>query len=123
MRLPSRFLARSALAAGSLLVAAGLGEVAARAWLERWASDEQFLRFATYSQYLERYVTEAPRHSGHYYIGYQATPSWTSGANRHNALGFRGEELDHPKPPGRFRIACLGGSTTYTTRVRDWRFA
>ena len=123
MRFPSRLLARSLLAAGSLLAALGGAEVATRVWLDRYASEAQFQRFATYSQYLARYVTETPRHSGHYYIGYQATPSWTSGRNRHNALGFRGDEIDQPKPAGRYRIACLGGSTTYTTKVDDYRLA
>ncbi len=37
-----------------------------------------------------------------------------------NALGFRGPELAMPKPAGRFRIACIGGSTTYGTRVNAY---
>lgn len=31
----------------------------------------------------------------------------------HNSLGFRGKETTWEKPPGVFRIACLGGSSTY----------
>ena len=27
------------------------------------------------------------------------------------------------KPLGEYRIACLGGSTTYTTSVEDWRLS
>lgn len=34
---------------------------------------------------------------------------------RHDGDGFRGEGLVRPKPPGVFRIACLGGSSTYGT--------
>jgi lysophospholipase L1-like esterase len=34
---------------------------------------------------------------------------------RHDGDGFRGEGLERPKPPGVFRIACLGGSSTYGT--------
>jgi lysophospholipase L1-like esterase len=30
-----------------------------------------------------------------------------------NSLGFRGPELQMPKPPGRVRLAFLGGSTTF----------
>ena len=30
-----------------------------------------------------------------------------------NSLGFRGPELEQPKPPGRIRLAFLGGSTTF----------
>ena len=33
----------------------------------------------------------------------------------HNQLGYRGPEIDIPKPKGRFRIVALGGSTTYST--------
>ncbi len=50
-------------------------------------------------------------------------PGYQRGLNRHNSLGFRGEEIVMPKPRGEFRIACLGGSTTYETGVKDWQKA
>jgi lysophospholipase L1-like esterase len=31
----------------------------------------------------------------------------------HNSLGFRGRETTWAKPPGTYRILCLGGSSTY----------
>lgn len=40
-------------------------------------------------------------------------PGSVAGPIRVNSLGFRGEELDVPKPPGRRRVAFLGGSTTF----------
>ena len=40
-------------------------------------------------------------------------PGSVAGPIRVNSLGFRGDELDVPKPPGRRRIAFLGGSTTF----------
>ncbi len=40
--------------------------------------------------------------------------------NKHNSLGFRGEEFEIEKPEGAFRIACLGGSTTYGV-LEDFR--
>jgi lysophospholipase L1-like esterase len=43
------------------------------------------------------------------------------GENRHNSMGFRGEDVPVAKAPGEFRIACLGASTTYTIMVRDHR--
>jgi lysophospholipase L1-like esterase len=36
-----------------------------------------------------------------------------------NADGFRGPAIVRPKPPGAYRIVCLGGSTTYTSYVDD----
>ena len=35
----------------------------------------------------------------------------------HDALGYRGGEVQIPKPAGTFRIVALGGSTTYGTSV------
>lgn len=34
-----------------------------------------------------------------------------------NAFGFRGPEIAREKPPGRLRLAFLGGSTTYCAEV------
>jgi lysophospholipase L1-like esterase len=34
-----------------------------------------------------------------------------------NAAGFRGPEIDVPKPPGRIRLAFLGASTTFCAEV------
>lgn len=34
-----------------------------------------------------------------------------------NNQGFRGHPLPIPKPPGTIRIACMGGSTTYSMRA------
>ena len=42
----------------------------------------------------------------------------------HNSLGFRGKETTWEKPPGVYRIVCLGGSSTYgfgpTTDETNW---
>lgn len=40
-------------------------------------------------------------------------PGRDTGALRINSLGFRGDEIEQPKPAQRLRIAFLGGSTTY----------
>jgi lysophospholipase L1-like esterase len=40
-------------------------------------------------------------------------PGYRIGPIAVNSLGFRGEELAVPKPPGRIRIAFLGASTTF----------
>jgi lysophospholipase L1-like esterase len=44
-------------------------------------------------------------------------PGRDTGAIRINSLGFRGGEIEDPKPARRVRIAFLGGSTTYCAEV------
>jgi lysophospholipase L1-like esterase len=45
------------------------------------------------------------------YVSYVASPDYPG----HNRLGYRGPEVEIPKPPGTFRIVALGGSTTYSS--------
>jgi hypothetical protein len=50
----------------------------------------------------------------------RARPADGRGQNFHiNALGMRGPEVDVEKPPGTYRILCLGGSTTFGTSVTE----
>jgi len=60
------------------------------------------------------------------YLNYGFKPSWTrpptkvrSREAHTNSLGYRGPEVQQPKPAGRYRIMCLGGSTTYDDGVND----
>jgi lysophospholipase L1-like esterase len=58
------------------------------------------------------------RVEGHPYLAYANKPNFRSrpGAQHsisHNSLGFRGPETTWEKPPGTYRIVCLGGSSTY----------
>jgi lysophospholipase L1-like esterase len=66
--------------------------------------------------------TKQPLYSRHPYLNYYGTPNYVSsdGLNQHNSLGFRGPEIITPKPQGTYRIALLGGSTTYEIGVKDW---
>jgi lysophospholipase L1-like esterase len=45
------------------------------------------------------------------YLNYIANPEHPE----HNELGYRGGDIDLPKPNGVFRIVTIGGSTTYST--------
>jgi len=115
------------LAGVSALLTLSFLEFAARVYLFHFATDDNFTIFASLPQ-LEKASREgkvggSPAISHHRYLGYIPTPNYRDGKNRHNALGYRGDEIAQPKPAGEFRIVALGGSTTYTTRVDDYRLA
>jgi len=95
-----------------------VSEGAAALWLTRYASPQQILRFGT----IEQVAAAQPwMFRRHHYLQYGLAPGWSRGPNRHNALGYRGDEIEVPKPAGVFRIALIGGSTTYQTGVEDFR--
>jgi lysophospholipase L1-like esterase len=52
---------------------------------------------------------------------YELNPGYVSedGLTRHNPYGFRGPAFEPAKPPGRWRIVCIGESTTYCTGIAD----
>lgn len=107
-------LGRWILALGLPLLAA---EGAARAWLAQ-AGPQQILRFGT----IDQVAAAAPwMFARHPYLQYIPSPGWSRGPNRHNSRGFRGDEVEVPKPPDVFRIALVGGSTTYQTGVEDYK--
>ena len=103
------------LLAGALL-AFSIIEADARIYLNHFASNSQFLRYASYEQFLKQ--NKRLMFSPHHYLAYYPSPGYAKGENRHNSLGYRGEEFAVPKPPSVYRIVCLGGSTTYTDRVK-----
>lgn len=59
------------------------------------------------------------------YVMWGLKPDWTRAPSRYrgpsstNAQGFRGPAIEMPKPEGRLRVVCLGGSTTYSYAVED----
>ncbi len=57
------------------------------------------------------------RYEAHPYLAYVPRKGWSveggEHAASHNALGFRGPEIQREKRPGSLRIVCVGGSSTY----------
>lgn len=109
---------RLAVLAVASVVALGLAELAARQLLRSHATIEQLRAYATPRQFAAL-PAEQQWVIPHRYVGYVLGPGFRGGRNRHNALGLRGEEVSRVPAPGRFRIVCLGGSTTYSSQVED----
>lgn len=85
-------------------------------YLLHFANEKIFLQYASIKQLKTRYK---PRYTPHRYLGYYPTPNYSKGENKHNSLGYRGEEILLPKPPGQYRIVCIGGSTTYGDKINE----
>lgn len=106
-----RLAGKLALALGSLCVLLVAGEGAARYLVARHMDPEDLRIFTEHTDVKGRYRSH-PR------LPYVPTPGYPS----HDSRGFRGEEVELAKPPGRLRIACLGASTTYGHDM-PWREA
>ena len=99
----------------STLIAIIVVEISLRIWLSNFSSDEQFLRYSLYTEI----PSEKFQWSPHHYLNYYPTPDYKKGLTYHNSLGFRNKEFSPNKPENIYRIAMLGGSTTYTESVKD----
>ncbi|HML74253.1 MAG TPA: SGNH/GDSL hydrolase family protein [Anaerohalosphaeraceae bacterium] len=107
----------------SILVTFIVLEIAAQVALNCFAGERTFRKYASLRQLQKRYAQVGQCWSPHRYLGHYATPYYQKGLNRHNSLGYRGDEIQMPKPAGRQRIVCTGGSTTYTTEVEDYHLS
>lgn len=99
----------------STLLSLGLIEIGTRIWLTWIASPEQQQVFSLHTDIPQNRWQWSP----HHYLNYYPTPGFQRGKTHHNSLGFRGDEFSSIKQDGVFRIAILGGSTTYTIAVED----
>jgi lysophospholipase L1-like esterase len=96
---------------GLLIMAIALGEVAARVADQVRGTDSSVVPLPDESNSTvvpHPYVGFIPR-PGRDYAKDPARP-WTN-----DSMGFRSPEVDMPKPPRTFRVACLGDSTTQGT--------
>ena len=64
-----------------------------------------FVGDSRYTEFMRSYRPNSYRRDW-YEAQFNHSEFWT------NSLGFRDREIELPKPPGRFRIICVGGSTT-----------
>ena len=108
---------RLAVAVSSIFIALILAEAGCRFWLAYSSTEEQLFRFGSIESIREKGIRD--RYSPHRHLGYIPSPGWSKGSDRHNVLGFRGDEITVAKPQDVYRIACLGGSTTYCNKVED----
>ncbi len=105
-----------AKAAFAILIAVAITlavlEIALSTYFQAAGSREQKIMYLYSLQEiraLQRNVMPVP------YVSYVPNPAYES----HNALGYRGPEIEIPKPQGAFRIVAMGGSTTYSTGTTD----
>ena len=124
------FVSRLTLVVVSVFIVFILIEAGANYWLWNIATADDFNVYASINQLRARYGDEifVVDHNGntrslsaHHYLGYIASPNFQRGENKHNRLGFRGDDVAAEKPERTYRIVAVGGSTTYSTSVEDYR--
>ena len=86
----------------AVLFALAEAAVRIRAWLKH---GEPVVRIEDLYRYDERVGLRLP------------TPGFTSSRMTINSLGFRGPEIPREKPQGTYRLAFVGGSTTFSAEV------
>ncbi|MEM9777435.1 MAG: hypothetical protein AAF902_22850, partial [Chloroflexota bacterium] len=97
-----------------ILITFLMGEGVLRLWYNNFASEEAQARMSLYTAIAD----EEFKYAQHHYLNYIPRPNYQKDLTSNNSLGFRGsEEIEMPKPDGRFRVVAIGGSTTYTIKV------
>ena len=128
----NKTILRAILVILGLLIIFCILEFGLHLYINYFASKDFILKYGSLRQLNEKLADLAYwesdqaskfRVSSHRYLGYYPTPNFRFGKNKHNSLGFRGDEFIISKPWEEFRIVCIGGSTTYTTRVDDYQLS
>jgi len=112
-----RLLRMVGLLAAILCAALLLAEAGARVLVCHFAPDEAFCGCCSLRQY-KKHGAGKSRLIPHPYLGFNLQPNLRRSSST-NSLGYRGKEVEVPKPPGQFRVVCLGGSTTYDDCIED----
>lgn len=81
-------------------------EIGLRVYLTSFGTDSQRVLYLYNREQLNAF---GQRFTGAAYVNY--LPASTH--EQHNALGYRGDDIQQPKPDGIYRVVALGGSTTY----------
>ncbi len=89
-------------------------EVTLNVWLDYFAGRNALMDFGTVDATLKR---RTPRFVRHHYLNYALSPTYNMSGTHHNRYGFRKPDFKIEKPEGTYRIATIGGSTTYTEFV------
>jgi lysophospholipase L1-like esterase len=88
-----------------------------RVYLFHFASQEHLAKWGRLADLPPHVLKYVP----HPYTAYALNPLYRSadGLSRHNSLGLRGAEASRDKAAGVYRIALIGGSSTYDTEIPD----
>ena len=113
LRLPSK--KEVALVSASITFSTVLAEITLRIGFNLFGTDEQYSRYALYTDFPPKNRQWAP----HHYLNYFPTPRYKKGPTYHNSLGYRSREFNLEKPQNVYRIVTIGGSSTYTIAVKD----
>lgn len=113
------FVSRLTLVVVSVFIVCILIEAGANYWLWNIATADDFNVYASINQVREAGKTRS--FSSHHYLGSIPTPDLHRGENKHNHLGFRGDDISLEKAKDTYRIVAVGGSTTYGSEVEDFR--
>jgi lysophospholipase L1-like esterase len=89
-------------------------EVTLNVWLDKFADMKALMDFGTVEATMKR---RTPRFIQHHYLNYALSPTYNRGGTHHNRNGYRKPNFRIKKPKETFRIATIGGSTTYTEFV------
>lgn len=101
-----RIVKNTALMAWGVLMAALFMEIGLRVYLTQAASERERISYLYSREKLDKLGAQ---YIGLPYLNYTLSPDYEG----NNGLGFRGPEIELPKPDGVFRIIAAGGSTTY----------